>query len=130
MVPATEATFEHLDFVPLDAGKILVVLISTGGHISHKVIQPEEHFDAIELQQAANFLNSEFKGHTLSDVRQAIVARLLEDRTLYDELMARALRLASSTFEGLERQGPRSCSKSPPATIPRRRWRRCDRWST
>src|SRR4051795_7540188 len=37
MVPATEATFEHLDFVPLDAGKVLVVLISTGGHISHKV---------------------------------------------------------------------------------------------
>jgi heat-inducible transcriptional repressor len=104
MIPATEATFEHLDFVPLDAGKILVVLISTGGHISHKVILPEERFDAIELQQAANFLNSEFKGHSLSDVRQAIVARLLEDRTFYDELMARALRLASSTFEGLERQ--------------------------
>ena len=42
MVPATEATFEHLDFVPLDAGKILVVLVSTGGHISHKVIEPTE----------------------------------------------------------------------------------------
>ena len=37
---ATEATFEHLDFVPLDGGKMLVVLVSTGGHISHKVIEP------------------------------------------------------------------------------------------
>jgi heat-inducible transcriptional repressor len=37
-------------------------------------------------------------------VRQAVMARLLEDRTLYDQLMARALRLASSTFEGLEHQ--------------------------
>jgi heat-inducible transcriptional repressor len=104
MVPATEATFEHLDFVPLDGGRVLVVLISTGGHISHKVIQPNETFETSDLQQAANFLNSEFQGRSLSDVRQAIVDRLSEDRTLYDQLMARALRLASSTFEGLERE--------------------------
>lgn len=104
MVPATEATFEHLDFVNLDAGKILVVLISTGGHISHKVIQPEEVFDATALQQAANYLNSEFKGCSLTEIREAIVERLSEDRTLYDQLMARALRLASTTFDGMERQ--------------------------
>jgi len=104
MVPATEATFEHLDFVPLDGGRVLVVLISTGGHISHKVIQPNETFAPSDLHQAANFLNSEFQGRSLSAVRQAIVDRLSEDRTLYDQLMARALRLASSTFEGLERE--------------------------
>src|SRR5688500_19073074 len=104
MVPATEATFEHLDFVNLDGGKILVVLISTGGHISHKVIQAEETFDATALQQAANYLNSEFKGCSLTEIREAIVARLSEDRTLYDQLMARALRLASSTFDGMERE--------------------------
>src|SRR5215210_9034481 len=44
MIPATEATFEHLDFAPLDGRKILVVLVSTGGHISHKVIEPTEPF--------------------------------------------------------------------------------------
>jgi heat-inducible transcriptional repressor len=104
MVPATEATFEHLDFVPLDGGRVLVVLISTGGHISHKVIAPQESFEPVDLQQAANFLNSEFQGRSLTDVRQAIVDRLSEDRTLYDQLVARALRLGSCTFEGLERE--------------------------
>ena len=104
MVPATEATFEHLDFVKLEAGRILVVLVSTGGHISHRVIQPEEPFEAVELQQAANYLNSEFQGHSLTEIRQAVIDRLSEDRTLYDQLMPRALRLANSTFEGLERQ--------------------------
>jgi heat-inducible transcriptional repressor len=104
MIPATEATFEHLDFVMLDAGKILVVLISNGGHISHKVVEPQEHYSITELQQAANFLNSEFKGHSLSEIRQAIVDRLTEDRHLYDQLRARALRLASTTFETLQRE--------------------------
>ncbi|HEY2434246.1 MAG TPA: heat-inducible transcriptional repressor HrcA [Vicinamibacterales bacterium] len=104
MVPATEATFEHLDFVVLDGGKVLVVLISDGGHISHKVIEPPEAYSAVELQQAANFLNTEFKGRSLSDIRQAIVDRVNEDRHLYDQLKARALRLASRTFEGMQRE--------------------------
>ena len=104
MIPATEAAFEHLDFAPLDGRKILVVLVSTGGHISHKVIEPTEPFGMTELQQAANFINSEFKGHSLLDVRQAILDRLRQDQTNYGELMSRALRLASSSFEGVERQ--------------------------
>src|SRR5215471_13107259 len=104
MVPATEATFEHLDFVVLDGGRILVVLISDGGHISHRVIALTETYSAVELQQAANFLNSEFKGWSLSEIRQAIVGRLNEDRHLYDQLKARALRLASRTFDGMQRE--------------------------
>jgi len=104
LVPATEATFEHLDFVVLDGGRILVVLISNGGHISHKVIEPHESYSITELQQAANFLNSEFKGHSLSEIRQAVIDRLNEDRHLYDQLHARALRLASDTFESLQRE--------------------------
>lgn len=104
MIPATEAAFEHLDFAPLDGRRVLVVLVSTGGHISHKVIEPTEPFGITELQQAANFINSEFKGHSLSDVRQAILDRLRQDQTTYGELMSRALRLASTSFEGVERQ--------------------------
>jgi heat-inducible transcriptional repressor len=104
MIPATEASFEHLDFVPLDGRKVLVVLVSTGGHISHKVFEPTEPFGIVELQQAANFINAEFKGYSLCDVRHAILNRLREDQTTYGELMSRALRLASSSFEGIERQ--------------------------
>ena len=39
----------------------------TGGHVSHKVIEPTERLRPDELQQAANYLNSEFKGRSLLD---------------------------------------------------------------
>src|SRR5262245_22039151 len=43
--PSTEtATLEHLNFVPLDGGKILVVVVAEGGHVSHKVIEPSERY--------------------------------------------------------------------------------------
>ena len=102
IAPASgSATLEHLEFVPLDGGKILVVVVSAGGHVAHKVIAPSEPHDSTELQQAANYLNSEFKGRSLVAVRQAVMQRLHEERNLYDELMARALRLASTTFEDM-----------------------------
>ena len=75
---------------------------SPGGHITHKVVQPTEEYDALELQQAANYLNIEFKGQSLTQIREAVLERLSEERTLYDALMARALQLASTTFADLE----------------------------
>lgn len=103
IAPAADtATLEHLDFVPLDSDKVLVVVVAGGGHISHKVVNTPEKYEVRELQEAANYLNREFKGRTLVEVRQAVVDRLREERTLYDALMARALRLASTTFEGMD----------------------------
>jgi heat-inducible transcriptional repressor len=99
---ADSAILEHLDFVPLDGRRVLVVVVAAGGHVSHKVVEPAEDYELSELQEAANYLNSEFKGRTLLEVRHAVLQRLREERTLYDALMARALRLANSTFEGLD----------------------------
>jgi len=95
-------TLERLDFVPLGGGKLLVVVVAAGGHVTHKVIEPTEEYEPGELQQASNYLNHEFKGRSLGEVRQAVIERLREERTLYDELMARALRLASTTFEDID----------------------------
>lgn len=102
--PSQDVVFEHVDFVPLDSRKVLVVLVSTGGHITHKVVEPSEPYSTTELHEAANFLNTEFRGRTLEAVRQAVLERLLEERTLYDQLMARVLRLASASFETLDPQ--------------------------
>jgi heat-inducible transcriptional repressor len=102
IAPAAESTtLDRLDFVPLDGGKILVVIVA-GGQISNKIVEPTEHYAHDELHQAANYLNSEFKGTTLLQIREAVLERLREERTLYDALMARALQLASSTLADLE----------------------------
>src|SRR5262249_39620557 len=100
--PADATLLEHLDFVPLDGDKVLVVVVAAGGHVSHKVIEPAEQYEPAELAQAANYLNSEFRGRSLLEVRQAVIERLSEERTLYDALMARALQLARRTFDGID----------------------------
>jgi len=100
LAPASDRTaLRRIDFVSLDAHRILVVLVSTDGQVVHKVLEVSEPISPSDLAQAANYVNSEFVGQQLAAIRDAIVARLQEDRVLYDRLMARALTLASSTLE-------------------------------
>ncbi len=102
LAPASDTAILHrIEFVPLGASRLLVVLVDRSGQVSHKVIGPVEPVEASELQQAANYLNTEFSGLPVPDVRAAVLERLQEERTLYDALLARALRLASTTFEDI-----------------------------
>ena len=131
---ADTTTLEHLNFVPLDGGKILVVVVAAGGHVSHKVIEPTEQYDQGELQQAANYLNSEFKGRSLLEVRHMVLERLREERTLYDVAdvagAAAGERDASRDWTRSRRSSSRArrcCSRTSAARIPTSRSRRCGR---
>lgn len=98
-----QAIFHRIEFVPLSGNRILVVMVARGNLVSQKTIDMKEEVDPSELVKAANYLNHEFSGHTLDDVREGVLARLREERTLYDQLLGLALRLASSSLENLER---------------------------
>jgi heat-inducible transcriptional repressor len=95
------AVFERVEFVPLNSTRVLVVIIARGGHVSQKVLDLAEPLTADELHQAANYLNIEFSGLPLHRAREAVLARMQQERLLYDALLARAMRLASSTFADL-----------------------------
>jgi heat-inducible transcriptional repressor len=97
----TAAVFERVEFVPLSSARVLVVIVARGGHVIQKVIDVSEPLDATDLRQAANYLNREFSGLPLDRARDAVLERIKEERLLYDALVARAMRLASSTFASL-----------------------------
>jgi heat-inducible transcriptional repressor len=95
------AVFDRVEFIPLSSTRVLVVIVASGGHIIQKVIDVGEQLTADELRQAANYLNSELVGLPLHRAREAVLERINHERLLYDVLMARAIRLASSTFTNL-----------------------------
>ena len=99
-----EAAFKRIDFVPLAETRVLVVVVTKGGQVTNKVVDIGEDLKADDLHQAANYLNEQFAGLPLAQVRESVIARLAEERTLYDDMLSRALRLAQFTFEGLPAQ--------------------------
>lgn len=105
VVPESDTSaFERIDFVPIAESKILVIVVTRGGHVSNKVVDIGERLSLDDLHQAANYLNEQFAGRPLGEVRSVVIERLAEERTLYDALLSRALRLAQTTFEGMGAQ--------------------------
>jgi heat-inducible transcriptional repressor len=100
--PNAQALFQRIEFVPLSGSRILVVMVASGNQISQKTVDIGEAVSASELVQAANYLNVEFAGRTLEDVRGGVTQRLQEERSLYDQLLGFALRLASTTLAHLD----------------------------
>jgi heat-inducible transcriptional repressor len=100
--PAHEAAvFDRVEFIPIGAARVLVVIVAKGGHVVQKVIDVGQPLSADELRQAANYLNAEFSGLPLHRALEAVLERMNEERMLYDALAARAMRLGSSTFSDL-----------------------------
>ena len=95
------AVLQRLEFVALGGSRVLVVVVSRGNQVTQKVVDAGEEVLPDDLVHAANYLNTEFAGLPLLDVREAVLARLRQERTLYDQLLTRALRLARSTLEEL-----------------------------
>ena len=95
---------QRIEFVALGGSRVLVVVVSRGNQVTQKVVDAGEDVRPADLVQAANYLNTEFAGLKLVDVREAVLDRLQQERSLYDELLRRALRLAQQTLDTLPGQ--------------------------
>jgi heat-inducible transcriptional repressor len=101
MAGSDVAMLQRIEFVALGGPRVLVVVVSQGNQLTQKVVDAGEDVRPDDLVHAANYLNTEFAGLPLLDVREAVLDRLLQERTLYDQLLTRALRLARETLEEL-----------------------------
>ena len=95
------AVLQRIEFVALGGPRVLVVVVSRGSQVTQKVIDAGDDVRPDDLVYAANYLNTEFGGLPLLDVREAVLRRLQQERTLYDQLLNRTLRLAQQTLEEL-----------------------------
>jgi len=93
------AVLNRIEFVPLSDTRVLVVLVSNNGQVTQKAVDLDEFLASDDLAHAARYLNTEFSGLRLREVRDAVMVRLHEERTLYDNLLARSLRLAQASLD-------------------------------
>jgi heat-inducible transcriptional repressor len=98
-------TLKHIDFVVLSATRVLVVVVATSGHVSHKPVTVKEPLTPDDLSRAARYLNEEFGGKPLDEIRLALTSRMFEERATYDRLLARILELTAGSFTEGTSQG-------------------------
>ncbi|TAM99132.1 MAG: heat-inducible transcriptional repressor HrcA [Rhizobiaceae bacterium] len=101
----SEAPLKHIEFVPLEPGKALVVLVGQNGEVENRVVETPAGVTASQLHEASNFLNAHIRGRTLAEARLEI-ARLKEETraaldTLSRDLIERGLAVWAGTGDDL-----------------------------
>src|SRR5262249_22567006 len=84
-VSGPKNALEHVYFSRLGDQKVLAVVVTKSGLVRDRVLRldlPQSDLDA-----AARFINENFRGWTLQDVRAEIARRLEQERNEYDRLM-------------------------------------------
>lgn len=98
-VPRREQfAFRHIDFVPLDANRVLVILVFTDNEVQNRILSTRRPYTASELEQTANYLNSHFAGRALAEVRAELVRELRETRSAMDAILSAAVEVAEGAF--------------------------------
>ena len=90
--------FRHIDLVRLPHPRVLVVMVSRTGLVTHKVIELEEEIPQEQLQACANYLNTHFAGMTLSAIKARLLDLMSEEKTLYDSLLKNVISVGERAF--------------------------------
>jgi heat-inducible transcriptional repressor len=86
--------FRQIEFLPLTNRRALAILVINETEVQNRILELERDYRPEELQEAANFLNSEFAGKSIAAVREALLGELRETRQDMNQMMLDAIRIA------------------------------------
>lgn len=98
-------SLSQIEFLPLSENRVLVVMVLNGRDVQNRIVHLERYYPAEELRRAANFLNQQFGGKELSQIRSDIVAELTQAGETLNQLMRDAIHVAQQAVGEGNRQG-------------------------
>ena len=96
---ARQASVTQMEFVGLSENRVLVVLVFNDREVQNRIIQLERHYSADELKRASNYLNEQFRGRSLRQVREELLRQLSEARAHMNQIMLDAIAVAQQVFD-------------------------------
>jgi heat-inducible transcriptional repressor len=91
---------KHIEFVLIEPGKALVVLVGEDQTVENRVITLPQGLPPSALIEAANYLNAHIRGFTMSEARSRIEQQLQSSRAELDELTQRVIQAGLAEWSG------------------------------
>ena len=95
-------TFRHIEFLKLAEKRVLLIVVASDGDVQNRVLITEREYSPSELIEAANYVNQNYAGHSLEDVRAKLQGELRDIRQDMIKLLSVALDAGSRPSEGNE----------------------------
>jgi heat-inducible transcriptional repressor len=94
------ARLKHIEFVPLEPGKGLVVLVDEDQNVENRIIALPAGLPPSALQEASNYLNTHIRGLTIMEARAAIEKALKDAKAELDALTQKVIKAGLAEWSG------------------------------
>jgi len=98
MAPKRSSVFHHIEFLRLSERRLLVIIVSPEGDVQNRVIFTEADYTQAQLVEAANFLNSNYVGMDIDQVRERLLLEVESLRSEIATLMQAAVQVSTDTL--------------------------------
>jgi len=90
-IPTESQVLERIELLDLGFGRVLMVVVTQDKVVRDRVVVLDEPISQLELTQIRNFINEQFRGQKLADIRHWIQSSLQETRAAYDAIVRKLL---------------------------------------
>ncbi len=98
IAPRRTSVFHHIEFLRLSEKRYLVIIVAPDGDVQNRVIFTPTDYSQSQLVEAANFLNANYSGMEIEQVRERLQREVEQLRTEIALLMQAAVNLSSETL--------------------------------
>jgi heat-inducible transcriptional repressor len=98
MTPRHESVFQQIEFLRLSEKRILLVIVSPTGEVQNRLMLTDVDYTPSQLIQAANYINQNYAGHSLDEVRHRLQGELRQLRDDMTRLMQAAVEAGSDAM--------------------------------
>ena len=97
---AHHATLRQIEFLSLSDNRVLAILVLNDREVQNRVLHTDQPHSDAELQRAANFINDNYAGADLLEIRNRLLADLEQTRDSMNQAMHDIITVARSAMEG------------------------------
>lgn len=100
LAPKTESPLKHIEFVKLNEGRALVVIVTESGTVENRLIEIPLGIPPSALIEAGNYLTRRLVGRTLAEARSEILREVESHRTQLDNLASELVERGLAQWSG------------------------------
>jgi heat-inducible transcriptional repressor len=94
-IPTLSQTLDQIELIALSERRVLMVVVTQDRMVRNRVVALEETLREGELESIRNYINRNFTGWTLLELRRELSQRLAHESALYDAVLKRLTMLCS-----------------------------------